>query len=113
VLPLPDFQAAPLPEVCTLSFLAGDAFVANHLRHGSEFLKFAALAAGFISGASLATAQQSAPAPPISLQAYTAPDQSASVGVPAGWKVTKGDHGVIQMSGPHGDAPGVCSKVII
>jgi hypothetical protein len=73
-------------------------------RHGSEFLKFAALAAGFISGASLATAQQSAPAPPISLQAYTAPDQSASVGVPAGWKVTKGDHGVIQMSGPHGES---------
>ena len=37
------------------------------------------------------------------LQPYTAPDQSASVGVPSGWKVTKGSHGVIQMSGPQGE----------
>ncbi len=45
-----------------------------------------------LAGATMATAQQSAaPAPvaPISLQPYTAPDNSASVGVPAGWKVTK------------------------
>jgi hypothetical protein len=73
-------------------------------RHGSEFLKFAALAAGFIAGASLATTQQSAPAPPTSLQAYKAPDQSAFVGVPAGWKVTKADNAVIQMSGPNGES---------
>jgi hypothetical protein len=73
-------------------------------RHGSEFLKFAVLAAGFIAGASLANAQQSAPAPATSLLAYTAPDQSASVGVPAGWKVTKAANGVIQMSGPNGES---------
>jgi hypothetical protein len=73
-------------------------------RHASEFLKFAALAAGLIAGASLAIAQQSAPAAPSSLQAYTTSDQTASVGVPAGWKVTKGAYGVIQMSGPNGEA---------
>jgi hypothetical protein len=72
-------------------------------RHGSEFLKFAALAAGFISGASLAIAQPSAPAAATSLQTYMAPDQSASVGVPAGWKVTSAANGVIQMSGPNGE----------
>lgn len=72
-------------------------------RHGSEFLRFAALAAGFIAAASLATAQQAAPAPAAPLQTYTAPDQSASVGVPAGWKVTKAQYAVIQMSGPNGE----------
>ena len=81
------------------------------LRHGSEFLKFAALAAGFIAGASLAnaqqsttTAQQTTPAPSIPLQTYKAADTSASVGVPAGWKVTKAEYGIIQMSGPNGEA---------
>jgi hypothetical protein len=38
------------------------------------------------------------------LQPYTAPDKSATAGVPAGWKVTKGAYGVIQMSGPQGEA---------
>ncbi len=28
---------------------------------------------------------------PIALTPYTAPDQSASAGVPAGWQVTKGE----------------------
>jgi hypothetical protein len=40
----------------------------------------------------------------IQLQPYTAPDRSASAGVPSGWKVTKGENGVIQMSGPQGEA---------
>jgi len=74
------------------------------VRHGSEFLKFAALAAGFIVGTSLATAQQSTPIPPTPLQTYTASDQSASVGVPAGWNVTKAEYGIIQMSGPKGES---------
>jgi hypothetical protein len=55
----------------------------------------------------MATAQPAgapAPAAAASLQPYTAPDQSASAGVPAGWKVTKGENGVIQMSGPQGEA---------
>jgi len=60
-----------------------------------------------IAQTGLASAQQPAapaPAPPIALQPYTAPDQSVSVGVPAGWKVTKGEYGVVQMSGPQGEA---------
>ena len=45
----------------------------------------------------------SAVAPPaVKLTPYTAPDQSASAGVPAGWQVTKGANTVIQMSGPQG-----------
>jgi len=43
-------------------------------------------------------ASASAPA----LKAYTASDQSASAGVPAGWQVTKGTQTVIQMTGPQG-----------
>jgi hypothetical protein len=41
--------------------------------------------------------------PAIRLQAYTAPDQSASAGVPAGWKVTSGVQTVIKMTGPGGE----------
>jgi hypothetical protein len=36
------------------------------------------------------------------LQPYTAPDQSASAGVPAGWQVTSGNDTVIQLTGPQG-----------
>jgi hypothetical protein len=43
-------------------------------------------------------------APPVQLQTYTLPDQSASAGVPAGWKVTGGGAGMIVMSGPQGEA---------
>jgi hypothetical protein len=46
-----------------------------------------------------------APAPsPVQLQPYTAPDQSASAGVPAGWKVTDAVGGAIAMSGQQGEA---------
>jgi hypothetical protein len=90
------------------------------VRHGSEFLKFAALAAGFIAGASLANAQQSTtttqpstPAPSIPLQTYTAADTSATVGVPAGWKVTKAVYGIIQMSGPNGEAISLGNTLIV
>jgi len=38
------------------------------------------------------------------LTPYTASDQSASAGVPPGWKVTKGANAVIQMSGPQGES---------
>jgi hypothetical protein len=37
------------------------------------------------------------------LQPYTAPDQSAQAGVPAGWKVTSGAQSVIVMAGPSGE----------
>jgi hypothetical protein len=46
----------------------------------------------------------SAPAlPPVRLQPYTAQDQSASAGVPSGWKVTSAVGGSINMSGPQGE----------
>ncbi len=38
------------------------------------------------------------------LTRYTLPDNTASVGVPAGWQVTKGSSGgTISLTGPHGD----------
>jgi len=90
------------------------------VRHGSEFLKFAALAAGFIAGTSLATAQQSTttaqkstPAPSIPLQTYTAADGSATAGVPAGWKVTKATNAEIQMSGPNGEAISLGNTLLV
>jgi hypothetical protein len=71
-------------------------------------LPFAATAALALT-ISLATgcrATQPAPAaatPTTQLQPYTASDQSASVGVPTGWKVTSGQQTVIQMTGPNGE----------
>jgi hypothetical protein len=47
------------------------------------------------------------------LTPYTAPDQSASVGVPSGWKVTKGLNGVIQMSGPQGESISLGNGVFV
>jgi hypothetical protein len=48
-----------------------------------------------------ALAQNATPgASQVKLQPYTAPDQSASAGVPDGWKVTKGEQTVIVMTGP-------------
>lgn len=45
----------------------------------------------------------SAPAGSVQLQPYTAPDQSASAGVPSGWTVTTGSKTFIQMAGPQGE----------
>jgi hypothetical protein len=50
-------------------------------------------AGGNAGAASSATSQ-------VPLQPYTAPDQSAQAGVPAGWKVTSGTETVISMTGP-------------
>lgn len=89
------------------------------VRRGSEFLRFAAWTAGVLAGAALATAQQAtpapaaSPAPTIPLQTYTAPDQSATVGVPAGWKVTKAQYGVIQMSGPNGEVISLGNTILV
>ena len=83
------------------------------VKHGSKFLKFTILAASFIAGTSLATAQQSAPVPSTPLQTYTASDQSASVGVPAGWNVTKAGYALIQMSGPKGESVSLGNTLLI
>ena len=49
-------------------------------------------------------APAAAPAlPPVQLQSYTAPDQSASAGVPAGWKVASASGTNIVLSGPQGE----------
>jgi hypothetical protein len=40
------------------------------------------------------------PSSPPQLTPYTAPDQSASVGVPPGWQVTSGQQTAITMTGP-------------
>ena len=54
-------------------------------------------------------AKQAAPAaapaagPAIPLQTYTTPDQTASAGVPSGWKVVSGAQTVITMTGPQGE----------
>lgn len=47
------------------------------------------------------------------LTPYTAPDNSASVGVPAGWQVTKGLNAVIQMSGPQGESISLGNGVFV
>jgi len=73
-------------------------------------LSFAAAVASVIAISLAAGCQATKPAPTastssssIQLQPYTASDQSASAGVPAGWKVTKGAQTVIQMTGPEGE----------
>jgi hypothetical protein len=46
------------------------------------------------------------------LKPYTAPDQSASVGVPSGWQVTKGQDTVIVMTGPQGEMLSLGNTVV-
>jgi hypothetical protein len=43
----------------------------------------------------------------VQLQPYTAPDKSASAGVPSGWQVTNAGRGAIAMAGPQGEAVNV------
>jgi hypothetical protein len=63
-----------------------------------------ALVALLSVSAACQTPNPTAPAPPaIQLTPYTAPDQSASAGVPSGWQVTLGQNTVIQMTGPQGE----------
>jgi hypothetical protein len=76
------------------------------LRKGSLFLAASAASVFTLCVAAGCHSQQpasSAAAPAIQLQPYTASDQSASAGVPSGWKVTKGQETVIQMTGPQGE----------
>jgi hypothetical protein len=55
-----------------------------------------------------ARAQATSPSvAPVQLQPYTAPDKSASAGVPAGWQVTNAGSGAITMTGPQGEAVNV------
>lgn len=64
-----------------------------------------------LSAAALAQSTPSA-APAPKLQAYTAPDKSASAGVPPGWKVTTGGQTVIVMTGPNNETINLGSAVV-
>jgi len=71
-------------------------------------LLFAVTAVSVIAISLVAGCQANKPAataavPASQLQPYTAPDQSASAGVPTGWQVTKGQETVITMTGPQGE----------
>lgn len=80
-------------------------------------VQIAAMATILIAVAGSASAQANPPAggaaSSTQLQPYTAPDGSASAGVPSGWKVTKGENGVIQMSGPQGEAISLGNGVFV
>jgi hypothetical protein len=87
--------------------------------HLNSNLSWKALAAAIsiavaCAGIATAAAQANPPAasPSIPLTPYTAPDQSASAGVPAGWKVTSGSQTVIVMTGPQGETVALGNTVI-
>jgi hypothetical protein len=77
-----------------------------------RFLRIAAVPAiltiilipAFVSGRAQEKPSAAATSSPVQLQPYTAPDQSASAGVPQGWKVTGAVGGAIAMSGARGEA---------
>jgi hypothetical protein len=48
----------------------------------------------------------------IQLKPYTAPDQSASAGVPSGWQVTQGQQTFIAMTGPQGETVSLGNTVV-
>jgi hypothetical protein len=76
-----------------------------------RFLRIAAVSAiltiilipAFVCGRAQAKPPAAATSSPVQLEPYTAPDQSASAGVPQGWKVTGAVGGAIVMSGPQGE----------
>ena len=58
---------------------------------------------GFVSARAQTNPPAAPAAPPVQLQTYTASDQSASAGVPAGWKVCRAAQTNIEMTGPQGE----------
>ncbi len=79
--------------------------------HAMKFLRIAAVPAilviigapALVSAQAQATPPAAQAAPPVQLQTYTASDQSASAGVPAGWKVYGAAETNIEMTGPQGE----------
>jgi hypothetical protein len=78
---------------CQTRFLWADTFAA--------FLLAVGIAAHLTAAQQSSTTSSATSS--IQLQPYTTPDQSASAGVPSGWKVTTGTQTVIQMAGPQGE----------
>ncbi|HEY4382583.1 MAG TPA: hypothetical protein VGN01_19725 [Acidobacteriaceae bacterium] len=83
------------------------------LAHGKTYLcaagsigslVFVCLTAGCQSTKPATAAAPATTAAAVQLSPYTASDQSASAGVPAGWQVTNASGTLIQMSGPQGVA---------
>jgi hypothetical protein len=70
-------------------------------------------ASAAILGVALLAASAAAYAATPALQAYTAPDKSASAGVPSGWKITNAQNGVITMAGPQGEQIGLGAGIIV
>ena len=76
-----------------------------------KFLRIAAVpvisivigVSAFVSARAQANPSTTPAAPPVQLQTYTAQDQSASAGVPAGWKVVGAAQTNIVLSGPQGE----------
>jgi hypothetical protein len=62
-----------------------------------------ATAAAVLAAVSAGARGQESGGAAVKLQPYTAPDQSASAGVPSGWQVTKGGDTQIVMTGPQGE----------
>lgn len=69
------------------------------------FLLFCVLIAPFALPRQVASGQTApAPASSVQLTPYTTPDNTASAGVPPGWKVLSGSESVITMTGPQGES---------
>jgi hypothetical protein len=76
-----------------------------------KFLRIAAVpvisivigAPAVVSAQAQGTPSTAPAAPPVQLQPYTASDQSASAGVPAGWKVYGAAQTNIELTGPQGE----------
>jgi hypothetical protein len=79
--------------------------------YATKFLRIAAVPViaifiglpAFVSARAQAAPSTAPAAAPVQLQPYTAPDQSASAGVPAGWKVAGASGTNIVLSGPQGE----------
>jgi len=81
------------------------------LSSAAAFLAAVAATGGCHAAQQPATGASSA-AVAVQLQPYTASDQSASAGVPQGWKVTNGQQSVITMSGPQGESVTLGNTII-
>jgi hypothetical protein len=81
------------------------------IREAMKFLRIAAVPVisivigvpAFVSAPAQAKPPAAPAAAPVQLQSYTAPDRSASAGVPAGWKVAGASQTNIVLSGPQGE----------
>ncbi len=87
---------------------------------GMKFMRIAAVPVisvligvpAFVSAQAQTTPSTAPAAPPVQLRTYTAPDQSASAGVPAGWKVAGAAQTNIELTGPQGEVVSLGQGII-